>query len=156
MKRAWALVIAILPLTIVPAQQARRDQELFPRIFGAEVCRFDPAAVAKLKTLPPGTRLKLDTNGDGKIDTIYFIDTDPKNDPSLGPIVVKAIDRDGDMDKDGGPDQDSDLYVADLNGDGTVDSVVEYIDHDHDNALDEMAIYSYSANNKNLGTETIQ
>ena len=56
MRRAWALVIAILPLTIVPAQQARRDQELFRRIFGAEVCRFDPAAVAKLKTLPPGTR----------------------------------------------------------------------------------------------------
>jgi hypothetical protein len=156
MKRAWALVIAILPLTIVPAQQSRRDQELFRRIFGAEVCRFDPAAVAKLKTLPPGTRLKLDTNGDGKIDTIYFIDTDPKNDPALGPIVVKAIDRDGDMDKDGGPDQDSDLYVADLHGDGTVDSVVEYIDRDHDNALDEMAIYSYSANNKNLGTDTIQ
>src|SRR6185369_9334641 len=121
-----------------------RDQELFLRIFGDEVCRFDPATVAKLKTMPPGTRLKFDTNGDRKTDTMYFIDTDSKHDAALGPIVVKAIDRDGDMDQDGGPDLDSDLYVADLHGDGTVDSVVEYIDRDHDNALDEMDIYAYS------------
>src|SRR4051794_19830077 len=109
MKRVFVFVIAILPLTVVPGQQVHRDQELFRRIFGDEVCRFDPAAVAKLKTTPPGTRLKFDTNGDGRTDTIYFIDTDSKHDATLGPIVVKAIDRDGDMDQDGGPDLDSDL-----------------------------------------------
>ena len=71
-------------------------------------------------------------------------------------FLSKAIDRDGDMDREGGPDLDSDMYVADLHADGTVDSVVEYIDRDHDNALDEMAIYAYSANSRNLGTDTIQ
>jgi hypothetical protein len=155
MKRILGISLAILPLVAILAQRPGHDQDSFREVFGDQV-RFDQSAVSRLKSLPPGQRLKLDTNGDGKVDTIYFVDADAKHDDRLRPIVVKAIDRDRDMDRDGGPDLDSDLYVADLHCDGTVDSVVEYIDRDHDNALDEMAIYTYSANSKNLGTDTIQ
>ena len=132
------------------------DQQLFREIFGESVLRFDAEILARLKSVPAGTRISVDTNGDGRPDVMYFIDNDERNDARYRPIIVKAIDRDGDMQRDGGPDHDSDLYVADLNGDGTVDSVVEYIDRDHDNQLDEMAIYTYSANSRNLGTDTIQ
>jgi hypothetical protein len=138
------------------AQEQHHKQELFQRIFGKKIVWFDPAAVAKLKTMKPGERLKLDTDGDGKIDTVYFIDDDPKNQAEFRPIVVKAIDQDGDMDRDGDADLDSDLYVADWHGDGTVDAVVEYRDTDHDNGVDEMAIYTYSARNAKLGTDAIQ
>jgi hypothetical protein len=138
------------------AQEQRHKQELFQRIFGKNIVSFDPAAVAKLKTMKPGERLKLDTNGDGKIDTVYFIDDDPKNQAEFRPIIVKAIDQDGDMDRDGDADLDSDLYVADWHGDGTVDAVVEYRDTDHDNGVDEMAIYTYSARNPRLGADAIQ
>jgi hypothetical protein len=155
MKRILGVGVAILPLAAILAQRPGHDQELFREVFGDQV-RFDQTVVSRLKSLAPGQPLKLDTNGDGKVDTIYFVDPDAKHDDRLRPIVVKAIDRDGDMDRDGGPDLDSDLYVADLHADGTVDSVVEYIDRDRDNALDEMAIYTYSANSKNLGTDTIQ
>lgn len=155
MKRILGFGLVILPLVAILAQQQGHDQELFRQVFNEQI-KFDPVAVVKVKSLEPGQRLKLDTNRDGKIDTVYFIDTDTKHDDGLRPILVKAIDRDGDMDRDGGPDLDSDLYVADLHGDGTVDSVVEYIDRNHDNALDEMAIYTYSANSRNLGTDTIQ
>ena len=91
-------------------------------------------------------QLKLDTDGDGKIDTVYYIDTDPKHEAQFRPIIVKAIDQDGDMDRDGDADLDSDLYIADWHGDGTVDGVVAYKDLDHDNALDEMAIAGTSIN----------
>lgn len=138
------------------ANGQRHKQELFQRIFGEKIVTFDPAAIAKLKTMKPGERLKLDTDGDGKIDTVYFIDNDPKNQPEFLPIIVKAIDQDGDMDRDGDADLDSDLYVADWHGDGSVDAVVEYRDTDHDNGADEMAIYTYSARNARLGTDAIQ
>jgi hypothetical protein len=155
MRRVLQVGFIILPLLALLGQQQHHDQELFRQIFGDSI-HFDPAAVAKAKSLPSGGRLKLDTNGDGKIDTIYFIDPDPKHDDRLRPILVKAIDRDGDMERTGSPDRDSDMYVVDLHADGTIDSVVEYIDRDHDQALDEMAIYTYSANSRNLGTDTIQ
>jgi hypothetical protein len=143
------------PHNAVLAQEQRHKQELFKRLFGEKIVSFDPAAVAKIKTMRPGERLKLDTDGDGKIDTVYFIDDDPKNQSEFRPIIVKAIDQDGDMDRDGDADLDSDLYVADWHGDGTVDTVVEYSDTDHDNGLDEMAIYT-SARNPKLGTDAIQ
>jgi hypothetical protein len=141
---------------LVRAQQQGHEQELFERIFGKEIVTFDRGAVARIKTMKPGERLKLDTDGDGKVDTVYFIDDDPKTQPEFRPIVVKAIDQDGDMDRDGDADRDSDLYVADWHGNGTVDAVVEYTDTDHDNGVDEMAIYTYSARNPKLGTDAIQ
>jgi hypothetical protein len=153
---AIAVLIPLAGILLGDTSPGAHDQQLFREIFSEGVCRFDTAAVAKLKTVPAGTRVSLDTDGDGKIDTMYFIDPDAKHEARFRPILVKAIDRDGDMERDGAPDTDSDLYVADVNADGTVDSVVEYIDRDRDNALDEMAIYTYSANNRNLGTDTIQ
>jgi hypothetical protein len=140
----------------VRADAPQHSQQLFRRIFGDKIISFDPAAVARVKSLPPGERLKLDTDGDGKVDTCYFIDSDPKHQAQFRPILVKVIDQDGDMNRDGDGDLDSDLYVADWRADGSVDSVVEYKDTDHDNGVDEMAIYAYSANNRSLGTDTIQ
>lgn len=155
---ALAAGVATLAVWIhgASAQPPSRQQELFRQIFGDRILAIDPAVRAKLLSRPPGERIKLDTDGDGKIDTVYFIDNDPKNQAQFRPILVKAIDRDGDMGQDGDADLDSDLYVVDWNADGIVDTVVEYRDTDHDNALDEMAIYTYSANNRNLGTDAIQ
>ncbi len=133
-----------------------RSQELFKRVFGSAVVSFDPVAVRRLKGLPDGERLKLDTDGDGLVDTIYFIDTDPKHDSQLRPILVKVVDQDGDMDRDGDGDLDSDLYIADYHADGSVDAVVEYKDTDHDNGVDEMGIYTYSWNKSFLGTDALQ
>jgi hypothetical protein len=141
---------------VLRAAQRSHEQELFRRIFGERVAAFDPDAVAKVKRLPPGERLKLDTDGDGKIDTIYFIDNDPKHEPQFRPLLVKVVDQDGDMDRDGDGDLDSDLYIADWHADGTVDAVVEYKDTDGDNGVDEMGIYTYSAKSKQLGTDAIQ
>ena len=53
-------------------------------------------------------------------------------------------------------DLDSDLYVADWHADGTVNAVVEYKDTNHDNGVDEIGIYTYSAKNAKLGTDAIQ
>lgn len=132
------------------------QKELFLQVFGPDVVRFDPSAVARARQATPENPVLIDSNGDGKVDTAYFIDTNPKHQPQFRPILVKVIDQDGDMATDGGGDHDSDLYVADWNADGTVDAVVEYRDVDHDNALDEMAIYTYSANNRNLGSDALQ
>src|SRR5690242_14925236 len=82
-----------VPQSLTPAQRAD-EQILFRRVFGEKVAAFDPTAVAQVKRLPPGDRLKLDTDHDGKIDTIYFIDTDPKHEPQFRPILVKVIDQD--------------------------------------------------------------
>jgi len=150
-----ALLRSESPQELSPAQR-NHEQALFRRVFGAKVVTFDPVAVAKVKNLPAGERLKLDTDGDGKIDTIYFIDNDPKHQAQFRPILVKVIDQDGDMDRDGDGDLDSDLYVADWHADGTVDAVVEYRDTNGDNGVDEMGIYTYSAKNAKLGTDAIQ
>lgn len=141
MNRLLRHAIVAIPLVAIPSPPPGHDQELFRMIFGEQICHFDPRA----RNLKPGETLKVE-------NTTYFIDMDSKHDDRLRPILVKAIDRDG----DGVLDKDNDLYIADLHADGTVDSVVEYIDNDHDNALDEMAIYTYSANSRNLGTDTIQ
>jgi hypothetical protein len=154
-----AVLFLLAPLAFpqkLTPQQDSHKQELFARIFGQGAVEFDAAAVEKVKRLPPGERVKLDTNHDGKIDTIYFIDDDPKHQTQFRPILVKVIDEDGDMDRDGDGDLDSDLYIADWHADGSVDGVVDYKDTDGDNGLDEMAIYAYSANSKQLGTDAIQ
>lgn len=140
MNRLLKHAIVIIPLAAIPSPQTSHDQELFRTIFGEQICHFDP----RVKNLKPGESLKVEKE-------IYFIDTNSKHDDRLRPILVKVIDRDGD-----GPDHDSDLYVTDLRADGTVDSVVDYLDKDGDGALDEMGIYTYSANSRYLGTDTIQ
>src|SRR5690606_7704098 len=55
--------------------------------------------------------------------------------------IVWILDDDGDMDPDDPrPDRDSDCYVADYGGDGTVDRLLDYIDNDGDGKADEMGI----------------
>jgi hypothetical protein len=59
--------------------------------------------------------------------------------------LVWILDDDGDMRADDTkPDLDSDCYVADYNGDGLVDRMVDYIDNDADNRPDEMDIRYFS------------
>ncbi len=160
----WILCLALAaappqflqrPGQLAPEQMQKREA-LFKRLFGERVMALDPQAVAKVKSLPAGERLKLDTDGDGKIDTIYFIDDDPKHQEAFRPVLVKVIDQDGDMDRDQDGDLDSDLYVADWHADGTVDVIVEYRDTDHDNDVDEMAIYSFSPNDRYLRRDAIR
>ena len=59
-------------------------------------------------------------------------------------MLVKVVDEDGDMDATGEGDLDSDLYIADWYGDGTVDRAVDYIDTDHDGDLDEQVLYQWA------------
>ncbi len=132
-----------------------RRQELFEQVFGDAV-RLDPAMVEKIKALPPGERLFVDTNGDGKKDEVWFIDTAARHTAEARPILVRAIDEDGDMDLDGRADLDSDLYVADYHADGTVDVILDYQDNDGDNDLDEMAYYFYQAEHSFFGKDILR
>jgi hypothetical protein len=153
-KRAYPGALILIFFCLLFVQQNTSQQKLFEQVFG-EHFLFDPAIVSRLRDNPE-ERIKLDTNKDGRVETIYFIDHDPKHQAEFRPILVKAIDRDGDMERDGGPDLDSDIYFADWHADGMVDSVVEYRDTDHDNTLDEMAIYTFSPHNRYLGKDAIQ
>ncbi|NLE57858.1 MAG: hypothetical protein GX616_05820, partial [Planctomycetes bacterium] len=115
-------------------------QALFERVFGNAV-KLDPETVARVKKLPPGERIYLDRDGDGRHDEVWFIDTARRHQDSHRPILVRVIDEDGDLDAHKGPDLDSDLYVVDWHADGTVDVVLDYQDDDGDGDVDEMAFY---------------
>jgi len=75
---------------------------------------------------------------------------------AVQPLVVRAIDEDGDLDAYKGPDLDSDLYVADYGGDGTVDAVLDYADLDGDNDVDEMAFYFYMKQHAYFGKDVLR
>jgi hypothetical protein len=97
------ILLAVLSLVIFCLlAQKNSQQELFEKVFGEKVL-FDQAIVSQLKNNPQ-ERVKLDTDRDGKIDVIYFIDHDPKHLQEFRPILVKAIDSDGDMDREGEAD----------------------------------------------------
>src|SRR5262249_11957432 len=112
--------------------------QLFARVFGERDVTFDAAAVTEVLSLPAGQKVYRDTDADGRIDTAYFIDGDPKHSAAFRPMLVKVIDRGDDPAQ---PGMHVDRYVADWNADGTVDAIVDYIDTDGDGLLDEMAIY---------------
>jgi len=135
-----AAVVFGLAASAAPADDAR--QAMFERVFG-EAARLDPATVEKVKALAPGERLLVDRDGDGRNDEAWFVDTAARHTKS--PILVRAIDEDGDLDADLGPDRDSDLYLADWGADGTVDRIVDYRDDDGDNDLDAMGIFFWVA-----------
>ena len=61
MKLILGLGSMILPLVAILAQQQGHDQELFRQVFSEQI-KFDPVTVAKVRSLEPGQRLKLDTN----------------------------------------------------------------------------------------------
>jgi hypothetical protein len=144
------------------AAPTTKSQALFQRVFG-DAARFDPAMVAKVKAGKPGQRFYVDRNGDGRNDEVWFIDTDPRHGRSdlnpLGkdvqPLLVRVIDEDGDLDAQG-PDLDSDLYVADYKADGSVDAIIDYADHNGDQALYEMGIYFYVSHHPFFGDDVLR
>ena len=135
------LAAGILAMGLVAPSLVAADggPTTFERVFGVPG-DFDPAMVAKVKALPPGERLAVDRNGDGKNDEVWFIDTARRHTDPRRPILVRVIDEDGDLDRTGA-DLDSDLYLADWRADGTIDAVVDYQDNDGDGDVDEMGIY---------------
>ncbi|MEN6627289.1 MAG: DUF4861 family protein [Candidatus Sumerlaeia bacterium] len=110
-------------------------------VLGTDAVTLDTAKVNEVKAGAAGTRYYYDTDGDGKIEECWFIDIDPRHTSAHKPMLVKAIDKDGDMAVGKEPDQDSDIYIADWNANGTADTAVILEDYDHDNDVDAMATY---------------
>ncbi|MBL7648446.1 MAG: DUF4861 family protein [Candidatus Hydrogenedentes bacterium] len=137
-----------LLLPIFAAASVARAQEdavgspkntiVFERIFGKSRL-IAPERIAEVKALPAGEKLALDTNGDGQTDEAWYIDTAYRHDKEI--ILVRAVDEDGDFDKTGRPDTDSDLYFFDWDADGYIDVVADYVDDDGDNDVDQMGLY---------------
>ncbi|MBN1342289.1 MAG: DUF4861 family protein [Phycisphaerae bacterium] len=143
LKRLAAATLCALMASVAPALAQDAKQQLFEKVFGDAV-KLDPAMVAKVRAGKPGQRFYVDRNGDGKNDEVWYIDTAVRHMPNTRPVLVRVIDEDGDLDKTGGGDLDSDLYVADWKADGTVDCVLDYQDTDGDNDLDEMGLYYFA------------
>jgi Domain of unknown function (DUF4861) len=135
-------ILSLAALALAGPLSSQTNNEIFEKMIGPQA-RMDPAVTAEVLKSQPGTKARLDTDGDGRIDTIYFVDNDDRHSPARQPMLVKVVDEDGDMWVTGEGDLDSDLYIADWNGDGTVDRVVDYIDTDHDNAVDEEVQYRW-------------
>ena len=122
---------------------AQSNNDIFTRMIGPEAV-MDEQATAAVLAGEPGTIHRFDTDGDGLVDTIYMIDNDDRHTDIRQPLLVKIVDEDGDMPATGMGDLDSDLYIADWYGDGTIDRVIDYIDHDGDDDLDEQVLYQWS------------
>ena len=145
----------LAPLLATGVQAAENSQALFQKVFG-DAAKLDPTMVAKVKAAPPGQRFYVDRNGDGKNEEVWFIDTSPRHTPATQPLLVKVVDEDGDLDSYKGPDQDNDLYIADYNADGTVDSIIDYADKHGDQALHEMGIYFYESDHPFFGNDVLR
>jgi hypothetical protein len=137
-----------------PAAAQEVRQKLFERVFG-EAVRLDAAVVAQVKVKKAGERLLIDRDGDGRNDECWFIDTQARHTSKARPILVRAIDEDGDLDAHTGPDLDSDLYVADWKADGTADVVLDYTDDDGDGDLDQMGMYFYLPQHAFFGRDVL-
>ncbi len=112
--------------------------------------------IAKVKRARPGEFVLVDRNRDGRHEEAWFIDTSPRHTDAARPLLVRAIDEDGDLDADGAPDLDSDLYLADWKADGTVDAATDYLDADQDDDVDEMGIYYWSPQDRYLGKDALR
>lgn len=132
--------VALLALLVSVSGAAADVQPIFDRIFG-DFARIDPARAAEVTKGKPGQRHYFDTDGDGKPDEVWFIDTAPRHPEEMRPILVRVIDEDGDLEEGDEPDLDSDLYIADWKADGSIDVFCDYTDNDGDNDVDEMAFY---------------
>ena len=111
----------------------------FERVFGL-ASTLDATIVEKVKALPPGERLAIDRDGNGKNDELWFIDNSPRHIAAHRPLLIRVIDEDGDLDSTG-PDLDSDLYLVDWLADGVIDRVLDYRDEDHDGDPDQLGIF---------------
>ncbi len=133
---------AFMALILSPPLFSQTNNEIFERMIGP-ASKMDPGITVSFLKSKPGMKVRLDTDGDGKIDTIYFIDDDDRHSADRQPLLVKVVDEDGDMPMTGEGDLDSDLYVVDWNGDGSIDRVVDYLDTDHDQDVDEVVQYRW-------------
>jgi len=89
--------------------------------------------LAAIDALPAGSALRFDLNGDGKIDCLAWRE---------GATRVTAIDGRGDMrPTDVRGDTTDDCYLADSNGDGVPEHIVQYHDDDGDGRADREEIY---------------
>ncbi|RJP21961.1 MAG: DUF4861 domain-containing protein [Candidatus Omnitrophota bacterium] len=130
-------------------------QCLFEKVFGSAVI-LDPAMHEKTLTGKPGERHYFDTDGDGRPDEVWFVDTASRHPEKYRPVLVRAIDEDGDLREGFEPDLDSDLYVADWNGDGSVDAVLDYTDVDGDDDVDEMGMFFFGGTHGYFGEDVLR
>ncbi|MBT4484309.1 MAG: hypothetical protein HOC71_11615 [Candidatus Latescibacteria bacterium] len=135
-----AILILIMNSAVCLAQT---NNEIFEKMVGREAA-MDPGINVQFLRDKPGHRFAVDSDSDGRIDIIYKIDSAEKHLGKRAPLLVKIVDEDGDMYLTGEGDQDSDLYVADWYGDGTIDRVVDYIDKDRDGDVDEQVLYQWT------------
>jgi len=141
MSKQLFLLYAI-SILFAPVCYAQTNNEIFKKMVGAEVV-MDTAINVQFLQGKANQRFTVDSDNDGRIDVIYFIDNDPKHLGKCAPLLVKIVDEDGDMYLTGEGDLDSDLYIADWYGDGTIDRVVDYVDLDGDNDVDEQYLYQW-------------
>ena len=59
---------------------------------GREI-HMDPAISAQVLSAEAGTKIRVDSDGDSRIDCIYFIDTDDRHQNTRSPLLVKIIDE---------------------------------------------------------------
>jgi len=143
--RPSILIFGIGGMILAAPLFSQSANDIFERLVGP-AAKMDPAVVEMVLKSLPGMKFRLDTDGDGRADTIYFIDNHERHSADRQPLLVKVVDEDGDMEETGEGDRDSDLYIADWNGDGTVDRAVDYIDLDHDQDVDEEVQYRWHEN----------
>jgi len=129
------------------APGAQTRQEVFAMLVGPEI-NMDSGIAETVLREEHGKRHFIDSDGDGKVDTLYFVDTDERHGDIRQPLLVKVVDEDGDMYLTREPDTDSDLYIADWYGDGTVDRVIDYHDLDGDGDVDEQYLYQWSESDR--------
>ncbi|HUU30025.1 MAG TPA: hypothetical protein VM123_19645, partial [archaeon] len=133
------MLIFGLSSSVCPAQT---NNAIFEKMVGAGVV-MDTAINVQFLQGQESQRFTVDSDNDGKIDILYLIDNDEKHLGKRAPLLVKIVDEDGDMYLTGEGDLDSDLYVADWYGDGTIDRVVDYLDKDGDNDVDEQYLFQW-------------
>ena len=137
----FCLPVAFLLAAVMPLL-SQTNNEIFEKMVGPQI-KMDPAIVAQVLKAGPGKKFRIDTDGDGRIDTIYFIDEDSRHSGKRKPMVVKMVDTEGNRDLNEG-DFANVLYVVDWYGDGTIDRVIEYIDRDHDGSPEEQVLYQWA------------
>ncbi len=103
--------------------------ESFRWVFG-NLIDSDTAMVRKVLADKPGKRHYVDHDGDGKPEEVWFVDISPRHNSKNLPMLVKVVDEDGDLVMGGEPDLDSDLYIADWNGDGVFNVILDYEDNE--------------------------
>ncbi|MCP4644503.1 MAG: hypothetical protein GY851_28930, partial [bacterium] len=87
----------------------------------------------------PGERIYEDLDKDGDPDVVTYLDPDKKH--TKKSVLVRVLDDDDDLVEGQWPDHDNDCYVADWDGDGAVDRVLDWWDDDGDGDADRMDIY---------------